>query len=125
MGFFSFTCAKTYLPIMASRSWGGSPECYEVVLLYAHGTRLQGSYDGYGRVHPPSGGVVEDVAYLLEEKQAKLVLTKFCTPEDTFKSVGENHDETGQGHFHDFDKVERWYAKGGFKNYSSYKKAMH
>jgi len=124
MGFSSFTCAKTNLPILNHTSWGGIPDAYRVVLLFQNGDRVTGEYDGYGRVHTTSGATVDAVYDIIEKKEAKLVLQKFCTLEDTFTTVGKNHHEPGQGHFHDATKVRRWYAQGGFKNYSSYKKAM-
>jgi hypothetical protein len=60
----------------------------------------------------------------MENKEAKLVLQKFCTPGDTFKSiVGFSRREPGQGHFHDPKKIRKWYDKGGFKTYAAYCKA--
>ena len=125
MGFSSFTCAITNLPILNHTSWGGIPDAYKVVLLFKNGDRVTGSYDGYGRVHTDGGATVDDIYDSIEKKTVKMVLQKFCTPEDTFKTVGKNHHEPGQGHFHDATKVRRWHAQGGFPTYGAYSKAYN
>ena len=83
MGFTSYTCAKTNLPVLNSNSWGSMPETYEVVMLFKNGDRVSGCYDGYGRVEIEGGGLIESIHDALENKEAKLVLQKFCAPEDT------------------------------------------
>jgi len=124
MGFSSYTCAKTNLPILNSNSWGYMPETYEVVMLFKNGDRVTGSYDGYGRVDLDIGVAVESIHAAMENKEAKLVLQKFCTPGDTFESiVGFSRREPGQGHFHDPARIRKWYDKGGFKTYAAYCKA--
>ena len=124
MGFTSYTCAKTNLPVLNSNSWGSMPETYEVVMLFKNGDRVSGCYDGYGRVELEGGGLIESIHDALENKEAKLVLQKFCAPEDTFESIaGFSQREPGQGHFHSQKKIRQWYDKGGFKTYAAYCKA--
>lgn len=94
MGFFSYTCAKTGLPILADGPWrdvGAS----EVVALYPNGDRIRGSYDGYGRV----GGreILDDMD---RPGGAKLVLAEFFANEK-YDSLGTSNHEPGQGYFHD------------------------
>ena len=48
MGYFSKTCAKTHLPVVVQTL--GIPHLNNVVALLPDGTKLEGSYDGYGRV---------------------------------------------------------------------------
>jgi hypothetical protein len=119
MGFFSYTCAKTHLPIMASTSWEGPPEMCQVVVLKKDGSSFQGSYDGYGRV----SGVEVDYEDL-ESGQVKYVLQKFWNGE-TFDQLGNSHNDPGQGHFHNAAKVMRWYAQGGFPSYKDFIKAYN
>ena len=48
MGFFSKTCAKTHLPVVADCI--NYPKLHTVVVLYPDGRKVEGSYDGYGRI---------------------------------------------------------------------------
>jgi len=121
MGFSSWTCAKTNLPILNSTS-GRIKEQYEVVALFQNGDKITGTYDGYGRLDISGGaGRIEYIFPAVNEGSVKLVLNKFYKPEeDTFESVERNEHDPGQGHFHDPKKVAAWYAKGGFKTYKAY-----
>ena len=113
MGFFSFTCAKTQLPILASTSW--DEKYSKVVVLDEDGSKLKGIYDGYGRVMGNIGEVELDYADV-EGGNVKLVLQKFYNGE-SFEALGKSHSDPGQGHFHDEEKIEAWYKQGGFKDY--------
>jgi hypothetical protein len=117
MGFFSYTCAKTNLPVLASTSW---PEKYSrVVVLDDEGNKFSGSYDGYGIVITRAGAEIElDDSSILSGK-TKLVLRKFYDGE-TFEDLGRSNNDPGQGHFHNEDKIELWYARGGFASYREY-----
>ena len=61
MGFFSKCCAKSHLPVINPHR-SGYPSLTEVVVLLPRGKKMEGVYDGYGRV----GG--EDV-YAGSERQ--------------------------------------------------------
>ncbi len=117
MGFFSYTCAKTNLPVLASTSW---PEKYSrVVVLDDEGNKISGSYDGYGNVITRGGAEIElDYNSILSGK-TKLVLRKFYDGE-TFEDLGRSNNDPGQGHFHNEDAIELWYARGGFASYREY-----
>lgn len=119
MGFFSKTCAKTHKPIV--HDMRGFPELSEVVALFPDGSRLIGSYDGYGRV----GGVdLMDDGY--DEKgwnAIKLVLTSAYKGED-YKDLGKSHNELAQGHFMDDRFLRHCMAIEKFASYADYKKSF-
>jgi len=119
MGFFSYTCAKTNLPVLASEAW---PEKYSrVVVLDGEGNKFSGSYDGYGNVITRDGSEIELDPYgdsILSGK-TKLVLKEFYNGE-TFEDLGRSNSDPGQGYFHDEDKIELWYARRGFASYREY-----
>lgn len=120
MGFFSYTCAKTNLPVLASTSW---PEKYSrVVVLDEDGNKFSGSYDGYGNVIMRSGDEIElDDSAILSGK-TKLILQSFYDGE-TFADVGKSSYDPGQGHFHDEEAIELWYARRGFQSHREYVEA--
>jgi hypothetical protein len=117
MGFFSYTCAKTNLPVLASTSW---PEKYSrVVVLDDEGNKILGSYDGYGNVDTQTGAEIELDDSSILSGQTKLVLNAFYTGE-TFEDLGRSNSDPGQGHFHNEEAIELWYARGGFASYQEY-----
>lgn len=120
MGFYSYTCAKTNLPIMASTSWGD--DYSKVVVLGQTGSIFQGIYDGYGRVLTSEGMEIElDDSAILSGK-IKLVCQKFYAGEK-FEDLPKSRNELGQGHFHNEEKVQEWYDKGGFPSWKEYAEA--
>lgn len=120
MGFYSYTCAKTHLPILASTSWGD--EYSKVVVLGENGTVFRGVYDGYGRVDVDGGMEVElDDGKILDGK-VKLVASRFYDGE-AFGEVGKSGADPGQGHFHDPTRIEAWYARGGFPSWGDFRNA--
>lgn len=117
MGFFSYTCAKTFLPIMASTSW---PEEYcRVAVVSKDDSVLRGTYDGYGRVFGEFGEVEIDYENILSGR-IKMVAERFYKGERWADIPNKSHDDIDQGHFHDEDKIEAWYKKGGFASYREY-----
>ena len=136
MGFFSWTCAKTNLPIMNSCS-GDDIDQYYVVLLRPDHAPVKGVYDGYGRLMAENETIdltdftnldgASSSSYDPTLKNAKLVLHKFYNPEtDTYKSVkGKSRNEAGQGHFHNQDSVDAWFKAGGFKTYRAFVSAYN
>jgi hypothetical protein len=122
MGFFSYTCAKTNLPVLASTSWGEN-EYSRVHILCRDGSIMQGYYDGYGRIDLASGGTLEEFDDAILSGQWKLVLSKFYAAE-TFAELGVSRHEPGQGHFHDNEKIEKWHDQQGFPSYQEYVQAF-
>lgn len=122
MGFFSYTCAKTNLPVLASTSW---PEEYSrVVVLDEDGNKFSGSYDGYGNVITRDGSEIELDPYgdsILSGK-IKLVLKKFYDGE-TFQDLGRSNNDPGQGHFHDEGRIQLWYSRKGFPSHREFVEA--
>lgn len=121
MGFASFTCAKTHLPIMAGTSWP-EPEFCNVVMLTPNGDTVRGTYDGYCNLSTEAGDIRLDFDAVAERGEIKLVLAKFYQGEK-FADLGVNGFEYGQGHFHDMGYIRKWYDRGGFKTYEEYKHA--
>jgi hypothetical protein len=113
MGFYSYTCAKTHLPVLNFHSCRDK-EMYTVVVLFPNGDKVTGEYDGYGRV---SG--VENIYPDIDEGRLKWILKKFYNGEG-FNDVGLSHHDPGQGHFHDIPKLKEAFAKGGFKSYEDF-----
>lgn len=119
MGFFSYTCAKTNLPILASTSW--DEKYSRVVMLDAKGTVFHGSYDGYGNIIGDCGEI--ELEYdSVESGKIKLVLEKFYNGE-RFEALPKSGWDPGQGHFHDPDEIDKWYAQGGFPSHKDMVKA--
>lgn len=126
MGFFSFTCAKSNLPTLASTSWGDHPFT-QVVLIDKDGVVAQGTYDGYGRIfgtrRSGEGGldIVDEGFYdRLGEGEVKIVLKSHYDPNDSFESLGRSHSDPGQGHFHDDTFIEACREVGGFSSFDDY-----
>ena len=96
MGFASFTCAKTHIPIMNFYS-DGNPENYTIVLLSENEEPIQGEYDGYGNLVNRDGElhIFADV----EDGKKKIVLKKFYGKEK-FSDLKRNSPDPGQGHFY-------------------------
>ncbi len=127
MGFFSYTCAKSNLPALASTSWDDHPFT-QVVLINKDGIVAEGAYDGYGRIF---GREDEDVFEMndggffgfIENGKMKFVLKSHYDPNDSFDSIGKSNDDPGQGHFHNEDFIEACRVVGGFSSYEDYKAA--
>lgn len=113
MGFFSYTCAKTHLPVMNVYSCRNK-EMYEVVVLFSNGDRRTGEYDGYGRV-----AGIENVYEPMADGKIKWIIKKFYNDEK-FEDLGPSHNDPGQGHFHDQGALEEAFARGGFKTYEEF-----
>lgn len=128
MGFSSFTCAKTNLPILNTTSRDGHPFA-EVVLLERGRAPVRGGYDGYGRIGCESGHEVHlyDEGYDQKFKagEACLVIARYHAPTDRLEYLGRSRSEPGQGHFHDDDFIEACERLGGFKSYLGYFLAYH
>ena len=127
MGFFSKTCAKTNLPVIHHGYWGDwhtkHPDFFNVVVLYPDGRKVEGDYDGYGRVGEIElcpGGYNEELW-----DSRKFVLKKHYAGE-SYEDLGRSHDEMAQGHFmaEDFILYCKMLKPKGFKDYSGYKRAF-
>ena len=119
MGFFSKTCAKTHLPVVAECI--GYPKLHTVVVLYPDGRKVEGSYDGYGRIDGVDlcpNGYDHDLWESL-----KFVIADAYEGE-SYKDLGKSHNEIAQGFFMDKKFLEHCMVVGSFKNYAEYKKAF-
>ena len=127
MGFFSKTCAKTNLPVIHhgyGNDWHRKyPKFYDVVVLYPDGRKIEGVYDGYGRV--------DGVSICGDEYDHKLWgKIKFVLKEhyagETYKDLGKSRDELGQGHFmsEEFIRYCATVQSHGFKSYDAYKRSF-
>ena len=107
MGFFSKTCAKTNLPVVADCK--GLPRLNEIVVLYPNGKKLEGSYDGYVEKK------WDAIKFVLKDKYAG----------ETYKELGKSGDELAQGYFMSDRFLLHCMKVGSFASYAEYKKAMH
>ncbi len=107
MGFFSFTCAKTGLPVMAGEACRLPSELgmCNVVAVYSNGERFEGVYDGYGRVDG------EQVYDEIGRGTLKLVLKQFYNPAVAFDALGKCRGDPGQGYFHDWEFIRAAYGR--------------
>jgi len=120
MGFFSKTCAKTHLPVVADCK--DLPFLNEIVVLYPNGTKLEGSYDGYGRVN---GIDLLPDGYVEKKWDAIKFVLKGKYEGETYKELGKSGDELAQGYFMS-DRFLLYCMKvGSFESYADYKKSMH
>jgi hypothetical protein len=93
MGYFSYTCAKTGLPVISNDS-GCDPKFYEVVLLERDGSVIKGEYDGYGGI-----GCHRDAAHNVGKTGGdKLVLAHFYAGE-SYEQLGDSGHDPNQGAF--------------------------
>jgi hypothetical protein len=105
MGFYSYTCAKTGLPVMAgSAASQKDVHLCEVVVLYPNGDRYTGVYDGYGNV-----GNME-VADDMMAGRAKMVLKYFDDGKTFDKIEGKSSSDPRQGFTHDWEFVSRAFS---------------
>jgi hypothetical protein len=115
MGYFSKVCAKSNLPVVHSDR--GYSALNNVVALLPNGTKVTGSYDGYG--------CVGDVELHDDWDDVKLVLTQHYKGE-TYDELGKSGCELAQGHF--MDNAFLIYCTivnpDGFKNYAKYKQVF-
>ena len=114
MGFFSKVCSKTYLPVTNPHK--GYPDLYQVVALLPNGTKIEGEYDGYGRV----GGVdLNNTRW----NRVKFVL-KFAYDGEEYKDLPRSHNELAQGFFMDDQFLDYCMEKKKFDSYKEYEKAF-
>lgn len=118
MGFFSKTCAKTYLPICAPER---CERLSKVVVLYPDGTKLEGEYDGYGRVDGVD--ILKDGYDHDKWNDIKFVWQEKYDGE-SYQDLGKSHDELAQGYFMDRAFIHHCLKHQGFKDYAEYKKYM-
>lgn len=117
MGFFSKTCAKTHLPIVAPAR--GIPRLNLVVALLPDGSRVIGSYNGYGSVDTDAGRVeLHD-----DWDRVKLVLQEYYQDE-AYEQLGKSGNELGQGYFMSREFLHHCLQHGPFKDRAAYTRAF-
>lgn len=110
MGFFSKTCAKTHLPVVAEPV--GIKKLNRVVALLPDGRKFIGSYDGYGRVDGH-----DEVAEAWDK--VKFVLEAYYEGEE-YKDLGKSGVELGQGFFMAKPFLHHCLLNGPFKDRAAY-----
>ena len=115
MGYFSKVCAKSNLPVVHSNR--GYNALNTVVALLPNGTKITGSYDGYGRVN--------GIELHEQWDKVKFVLLQHYAGE-SYDDLGKSGDEMAQGHFmsDDFLLYCTMVKSKGFKTYGGYKTAF-
>jgi hypothetical protein len=111
MGFFSKTCAKTFMPIVAELR--GYPRFHNVVALRPNGEIVEGVYDGYGRVN--------NVELHDDWDKVKFVLSSAYNGE-SYNDLGKSGSELAQGWFMDNQFLLFCAMRDSFKSYAEYKK---
>lgn len=122
MGFFSWKCAVTGLPIC--NVYTPLPALTRIVWIREGRAPVHGSYDGYGHILADRteerdaimkpGQVLElvDQTCVWNDKdhfyglQGRLVLEEFYSGQ-TFEQLKPNKRDEGQGHFHNFKTLYR------------------
>ena len=120
MGFFSKICAKTYKPVVHQHR--GYPELSKIVVLFPNGKKMQGIYDGYGRVDGKDlcpGGYNEEAW-----TEQKWVLASAYKGEK-YDELGPSHDELGQGHFMADEFLDHCMKIESFKSPDEYEQAFN
>ena len=120
MGFFSKTCAKTNLPVVADCK--GLPRLNEIVVLYPNGKKIEGSYDGYGRV---DGEDLCPNGYDHDLWESLKFVIAIAYEGESYKDLGKSHNELAQGYFMSDRFLLHCMKVGSFASYAEYKKAMH
>lgn len=118
MGFFSKTCAKSYLPILADAR--DVPQLSNVVALLPNGAIVEGSYDGYGRV---DGKDLREIDGKWIWNDVKFVL-KIWYGGEKYDEIGPSYDERAQGWFMHDGFIKHCLKKGKFKSHDEYMKAF-
>ena len=113
MGYFSKTCAKTHMPIVVDAL--GIPRLNVVVALLPSGRKIEGSYDGYGRV--------DGVELIDAWPKVKMVL-KDHYADESYAQLGNSGNELAQGYFMDKKFLHHCLLKGPFKNRAEYTRAF-
>lgn len=92
MGFYSYACAKTGLPILAGQPHLGEREnvASHAVLLMPNGDRLTGVYDGFGNLGS------HEIGDLMDSQKGKLVLKHFYKGEG-YDQLGKSRPDPAQG----------------------------
>lgn len=109
MGYFSFTCAKTGLPIV-SHGQGADPKHSTVYVIPKVGRAARGSYDGYGHILDSDAEEPLDIG---GPDGDKMVLAHFFKGE-SWSELGESKSDPDQGSYDDifypalFAAVERF-----------------
>lgn len=118
MGYFSKTCAKTHLPVVVPEV--GIPQLNLVVALFPDGRKIEGAYDGYGRVE---GQDLMTEYTDSEWKKIKFVLQNKYEGED-YESLGKSGNELAQGFFMARKFLQHSILKGSYKDYAEYKRTF-
>ena len=120
MGFFSKVCAKTNKPVV--HEGRGVPALSKIVVLYPDGRKIEGEYDGYGRV---AGQDLCPNGYTEKEWDAiKFVLASDYAGEK-YEELGKSKDELAQGHFMSNAFLVYCLQIDKFSNYAAYKRAFN
>ena len=106
MGFFSWRCAKSDKPVMAEVAVRTGPWEFasRVVVLYRNGSRIKGTYDGYGRVIHQG----EEIELMdIPEENWRMVIEKYFNNEKFEDFPTKNKWDMGQGFFYSDQELEK------------------
>ena len=117
MGFFSKTCAKTHLPIVAPAR--GIPRLNRVVALLPDGGKVVGSYTGFGSIDNDAGRHELHADW----DRVKLVLQEHYE-EEGYNQLGKSGDELAQGYFMSREFLHHCLQHGPFKDRAAYTRAF-
>ncbi len=102
MGFFGWCCAKCKKPVLADAvATPGYTKYAQGVLLTQNGSKIIGTYDGYGNL--------DDFEIPWSSGEPKLVHTG-CYEGETFEQLPESESDDNQSFFYGDDDLKRLFG---------------
>ena len=127
MGFFSWQCAKCKQPVMNTHT-GADPILTNIFLYLPDGRVIEGPYGGYGEIEgnpdvyellgQPHNMTRDDVIGICFDESlndprfiVKMIHAVCRKEDDSFETLPESEDDSGQGFFWEDNDIRRFERK--------------